>query len=231
MSIGDSQNIFSRLKKYTVNWFGDVPLLLDSLYDGFAASYNYLYELIGYVRQQLRIKTATDDNLDLIAEDFFGDWLKRFSKEPDNAFRNRILLNLLREKATREAMRNVLFLLTGIEPTIIEPWRGQDNGYYDVPSTLAYDTVGHYGCMTCPYEAFIIVYRKLINGAANFGAYDQVFWGYDVVPPPDMLVKNGYVDSSLYDSYITNRDIYFAVESTRPNSTKIWVMIIDLEVG
>ena len=231
MATGDAQNIFSRLKHYTVNWFGTESPLLDCIYDGFAASYSFIYYVIDYVKKQTRIKTETDANLDLIAKDFFGDWLKRYPKESDNSFRNRILMNLLREKATREGMRKILFLLTGIEPIIIEPWRGQDCGYYNVPSTLAYDTVGRYGSNLFAYQAFIIVFRKIVNGASNYGAYNQVYWGYNVVPPPKMLVKNGYVSPTMWDSYVTDRDIYFAIKTTRMNSTRIWVMIIDKEVA
>lgn len=231
MAISDSKNIFARLKKYTVDWFGTDSPLLDCIYDGFAAGFSYINDLIVYVKKQLRIKTATDTNLDLISQDFFGGLLPRNKGESDERYRSRILINLLRERATREGMRKIIFFLTGINPIIIEPWRGADCGYYNVPSKLAYDTVGRYGSNNFPYQAFIIVFRKLVNGAARFGAYNQVYWGYNVIPPPKMRVKNGYVSDSMWDSYVTAHDIYFAVRTTRMNSTKIWVKIVDLEVA
>jgi len=232
MAIGDFDDIILRFNAYLVDWFGDEPPLVDSIIEGYAAIWAFLYAAYDYVKKQTRIKTATDDNLDAISKDFFGPELPRKGDEGDEHYRKRILVNLLRERATREGMRKVLFLLTGFEPIIIEPYRPQDMGVYNDPRTLGYNIAGRYGGGNLKYQAFIIVFRPFFNGLAKFGGLNVPNHGYNVVQSSTTSnpVINAYGAASLLDDYITNADIYHAVEVTRMNSTKIWVSIVEKEV-
>jgi hypothetical protein len=131
MSTGDTADIFSRLKRLLpVGWFGDANPVLDAALWGCATAQAWAYTLYLYAKNQTRIKTATDGWLDLISLDFFGNGLMRYANQVDPNFRNRILINLFRERTTRPAMERILFDLTGRAPIIIEPGRPADVGSY-----------------------------------------------------------------------------------------------------
>ena len=233
MAIGDFDDIILRFNAYLVKWFGKDPPLVDSIIEGYAEIMAFLYASYAYVKEPTRIKTATDDNLDAISFDFFGGELPRKGGETDTHYRNRILIYLLREKATREGMRKILLQLTGFEPIIIEPFRPLDTGAYNEPHTLSYNTAGVYSSMNFAYQAFITVFRPLINGLGNFAALNVTNHGYNVVQSPTKTnpVLNAYGSLALMEGYVTNADIYNAVETTRMNSTRIWVEIVDKEVA
>lgn len=233
MAIGDFDDIILRFNAYLVDWFGDAPPLVDSIIEGYADIMAFLYASYAYVKKQTRIKTATDTNLDAISIDFFGGALPRKGGESDDHYRTRILWNLLREKATREGMRSILKLLTGFEPIIIEPSRPLDMGAYNEPHTLGYNVAGHYSLVNRKYQAYIIVFRPFINGMVNFAGLNVTDHGYNVVQSPTEInpVLNAYGAISLMDGYVSDEDIYNAVETTRMNSTRIWVKIIDKEVA
>ena len=232
MAIGDFDDIILRFNAYLVDWFGDAPPLVDSIIEGYANIWAFLYASYIYVKKQTRIKTATDDNLDKISQDFFGGELPRKGNESDTHYRNRILVNLLRERATREGMRSILKIITGFEPIIIEPFRPLDTGAYNEPHTLGYNVAGRYSSMNYAYQAFIIVFRPFINGLGKFGALGVTNHGYNVVqsPTPANPIINAYGSLALLDDYVTDADIYHIVEVTRMNSTRIWVKIIEKEV-
>lgn len=232
MAIGDFDDITLRFNEYLVGWFGDSPPVVDSIIEGYAEVWAWFYVQYIYLKNQTRIKTATDVYLDLISIDFFGTELPRKHEESDGNFRIRILLNLFRERATREGMRKVLFDLTGFEPIIIEPYRPQDTGAYNVASTMGYNIAGRYSGAGLQYQAFIIVFRPILNGAGNFAALNVTNNGYNVVQSPtkenpDLIA---YCSKSLLESYVTNADIYHAVAITRMNSTRIWVKIEDKDI-
>lgn len=131
MSTGDTADIFSRLKRLLpVGWFGDNNPVLDAVLWGCATAQAWAYTLYLYAKDQTRIKTATDGWLDLISLDFFGNGLIRYANQADASFRNRILINIFRERTTRPAMEKILFDLTGRAPIIIEPARPADVGAY-----------------------------------------------------------------------------------------------------
>src|SRR5947207_74321 len=131
MAVGDQQNMLQRLKALIpATWFGDTSPLLDALLNGLAKAASFSYSLILYATLQTRIKTATDGWLDMISADFFGSSLPRKANQSDASFRNRIVINLFRERATRNAVVKVLTDLTGRAPIIIEPQRPADTGAY-----------------------------------------------------------------------------------------------------
>ncbi|WP_435607731.1 phage head spike fiber domain-containing protein [Pseudomonas knackmussii] len=131
MATGDQQNMFDRLVGLLpAGWFGDSNPIRDALLWGYAQALAWAYTLYLYAKAQARIKTATDGWLDLIALDFFGNNLLRNSNQADSSYRNRILINIFRERATRHAVEQVLLDLTGRMPKIIEPARPADVGAY-----------------------------------------------------------------------------------------------------
>lgn len=131
MATGDQDDMLGRLKRLLpAGWFGDSNPILDALLWGYAQSLAWAYTLYLYAQAQTRIKTATDNWLDLIALDFFGNNLVRGASQGDTSYRSSILINLFRERTTRPAMEQVLLDLTGRAPIIIEPARPADVGGY-----------------------------------------------------------------------------------------------------
>ncbi|MDQ0124714.1 hypothetical protein J2W17_003668 [Pseudomonas lini] len=163
MSTGDNTDMFGRLKNLLpAGWFGDNNPIRDALLWGYANALAWGYTLYLYAKDQTRIKSATDGWLDLIGLDFFGDNLIRYASQTDASYRNRILVNIFRERTTRHAMEQVLYDLTGRWPVIVEPARPAD--------------VGSYGAAVAVSRASTATYRDL-NGRiktaeANAPRYD-----------------------------------------------------------
>lgn len=139
MAIGDQQDIYGRLRGYLPHWFGDAAQspVLNGLLQGLAYAGAYVYSLYAYAKLQARILTATDGWLDMIAADFFGATIQRKANQTDASFRGTIILNLFRERATRNGMIKVLQDLTGRTPKIIEPTRPADTGAYGGTDSIA----------------------------------------------------------------------------------------------
>src|SRR5690348_16052335 len=112
MATGDQADLLSRLNAVLPPWFGsDITPILTGLLNAYAWAGSQIYSESAYVQLQMRISTATDINLDQIATDFFGvTGLPRDTNEGDISYRNRILANLLLERATRRGMIKVLTL-------------------------------------------------------------------------------------------------------------------------
>ena len=154
---GDQEDQARRIRDLIPSWFADSNPLLDAILWGWGKAKAHVYALIMYVRLQMRVQTATDGNLDMIAADFFGDELQRYPGQSDDDYRVRIMASLLRERNTRAGIRKILLDLTGNEPIIVEPWRPADTGGYGV--ACGYGVAGAYGSMRLPYQAFITVER------------------------------------------------------------------------
>jgi hypothetical protein len=138
-TLGSSNDILGRLKSVLPPWFGTNTPILDALLSGPSNVFSGIHSLIQYAMAQTRIATATDRWLDLIGRDFFAFDFQRRRQEPDAAYRARILKEILRSRATRAAISNALFDLTGIAPSIFEPARVHDTGALGVlsPSSFA----------------------------------------------------------------------------------------------
>lgn len=63
---------------------------LDALLIGLAYGLNVCYEELEYVPPQIYLQTATGGNLDLLAEDYFGQSLQRSTNQADNSFRRQV---------------------------------------------------------------------------------------------------------------------------------------------
>jgi len=155
-----NSNIIYRLQRWLPSgWFPTIiGTRIFATLAGFSAALSNVLAQINYTKLQTRIKTATDGFLDMISWDYFGPTLPRLTNEQDNAFRIRILQNLLRARATRGAMITALTQLTGIPPRIFEPYRVQDTGVYGGPF-IGYNVAGGYSNQGIgPYQAFITAY-------------------------------------------------------------------------
>lgn len=230
MSFIDFTNILNRLKKYLpLKWFGDTAPVKDSILEGFAQNANTNYVQYLYSIFQTRIKTSTDIFLDYAAQDFYGKYLKRRSGESDDTFRQRILINLFRERATRNGMISLLTYITGVAPIIFEPWRDVWGGYGISKGRFAYGVKGGmWGSISYPYQAFIIVFRNKAASTAYIGGLDHPYLGYGVksgtttVAGP--LPWNAYGWSR---ALISDNDILEAISYEKPIGTRMWVRIIN----
>ena len=109
MSVGDQSDMLSRLKSLLpFGWFGDNNPIRDALLWGYAEALSWGFTLYLYAKAQTRIKTATDGWLDIIGLDFFGNSLIRYAGQLDASYRNRILINIFRERATRQDRKSVV---------------------------------------------------------------------------------------------------------------------------
>jgi hypothetical protein len=228
MAVGDQTDIYNRLITQLPDWFGtDHPELTALLqaYIGYSDNpdlittmfFHYNNQYL-YAQKQLRIQTATDINLDLISQDYLGSTLPRKTNENDDSYRKRILANVVQERATRQAMYNMLLDLTGFPPVIIEPWSGRDHGYYRQPATLAYRARGGYGSGSYPYQAWIYVYLSAFQGMASYPGYRTTLSGY--------RARGWYGGKSLQTAFVTESDVLQAIERTKVLGTRMHVKIL-----
>jgi hypothetical protein len=218
MSTGDQNDMLGRLQALVPRgWFGDAPPILTALLKGFAAIFANVYTVLSYARLQLRIATATDGWLDVVSADFFGTTLPRKTGESDTAFRNRITINLFRERATRKAVVQVLTTLTGQAPLIIEPRRPADTGGYGV--ACGYGVAGAYGSLVHQYQAFITAYRPTTGGIPFVAGYGSSPSGYSTAS------RGEYASLVDVQGGVTDADIYAAIASVIPAGTIAWVSI------
>lgn len=217
---GDKSDMLARIKALLPPWFADSNPVLDALLSGPAVVLAWIYTLYSYAKLQTRILTATDGWLDLIAQDFFGNAIQRKANQSDTSFRNWILINLFRERATRNAIIKVLTQITGRTPIVYEPLRLADNGAYGAPFT-GYGVAGAYGSMLLPFQTFVTAYRPSSAGIPLVAGYGVPTGGYS--QPSRAEYAN--LASSL--SVASDNDIYAAIDSTKPAGTIAWVKILN----
>jgi hypothetical protein len=212
------QSNISGYFKYLIppGWFASKHK--DAMLMGVSNVFAFLFGLFNYLRPQTRITTATDGFLDLIANDFFGRSITRQTGQTDAAFRTVIIANILRERATRNAVIKVLQQLTGRTPLIYEPARPADTGAYHVPTT-GYGVNGCYGSILLPFQAFVTAYHKLGTGIPNVMGYGGTVGGYGVASQIE------YASMSMIQGFLTDAAIYAAVDSVRPAGSILWVRI------
>ena len=217
MSIGDQSDMLSRLKRLVpAGWFGDINPVRDALLWGYAQALAWGYSLYLYAQAQTRIKTATDGWLDLIGLDFFGSNLVRYTSQADSSYRNRILINIFRERATRRGMDQVLFDLTGRRPLIIEPSKPDDCGCLGV--SLGLGVAGPIGSTICAYQAFVTAYRPTGGGAGNWPGIKTNWFG---LGQTSALIPQAQLFSDVSDA-----DIIAAIEATKAFGTTVWYRIV-----
>jgi hypothetical protein len=223
---GDQQDVISRLKAVLpVRWFADVSPVLDGLLAGLSWAWSWALALLAYARLQTRIATATDVWLDMIAQDFFGHRIVRRPGQQDDAFRRRVLLELVRERGTRAGVAQVLSDLTGRAPIIFEPARTTDTGAYgslltDAPSGggLAYGAAGGWGSLALPFQAFVTAFRPLGSGIAGVIGWGSTQAGYGAGPVE-------YASLDMLAGAVTDADIYASIADVMPVSAIAWTAI------
>jgi len=220
MATGDQADIFARLKALMPRgWFGDNSPLLDAILQGCANALAAVYLAYSYLLLQTRIQTSSDGWLDLSAADHFGEQgLPRKVSEADASYRNRILVNIIRERGTRNAVTKVLTDLTGRAPTIVEPQRPSDTGAYGGPM-IGYGSAGAYGSMSLNYQAFVTAYRPIGSGIPYVAGYGCSTGGYSQASQAE------YAPYASMQNSVSDADIYAAIDSVRPAGTIIWTRI------
>jgi hypothetical protein len=218
MATGDQNDQQNRLLSIIPPWFGDSFPLLSAILNAFAGVQAFLYDLITFARMQTRIATASGGWLDLIAYDFFGAGLVRGINQSDASFRNAILINLFRERGTRNAIVKVVTDLTGTAPIIFEPSRIQDTGGYGAP-VMGYGVAGRYGSFALPYQAFITAFRPANSGIPNVAGYGIPTGAYRTPSRAE------YASLDMISGQVADADIFAAIDAVKPVGTIMWVRI------
>jgi hypothetical protein len=219
MAIGDQSDVQARLQSaLPKQWFPSDGTVAGAILGALATAWAWAYSLYAYVRLQSRILTASDGWLDVIAGDFFGTSIVRAAYQTDASFRAKIIANLLRERATRKSITQVLTALTGRAPTIVESQRPADCGAYGAPNS-GYGSAGAYGSMLIPYQAFVTAFRPLTSGAPYIAGYGSPSSGYGVASRGD------YVSLASIVGSVSDADIYAAVDAVKPAATTLWTRI------
>lgn len=235
--VGDQADLFKRIKGVIPPWFSGVDPYLDSLIQGLAYTGSFVYSLYAYAKLQTRIKSATDGWLDMISADFFGSALPRKDNQSDTSFRNRIIVNLFRERATRNGIVRVLQDLTGRTPKIFEPLNIADTGAYSAPSS-GYGLAGGYGSLLLAFQGFVTAFRPIGTGVPNVAGYGARLagtgypFGGGFIPEPATPAPGGYgagqieyASLSMMLQVVTDAEIYDAIDSVHPEGTIVWTNI------
>lgn len=224
---GDLLDVVSRLRTVLPKrWFSDDSPNLSALLKSIATPWAWLYQSISYVICQTRLATATDDWLDLISHDYFGDILPRDSGESDSSYRPRIQRALLRESATRSAISSGLNTLVGSQPMIFEPANCMDTGSYGAfqdrsnlnGTGLAYGQAGGWGSLEIPLQFFVTVNRPPTPGISMLAGYGTPNAGYGEG-------TIGYVDLSVLPGQVTDLDIQTTLCRLLPVNAIAWLRI------
>lgn len=217
MATGDLQNCIQRFLDWLPQgWTGSDAPVINALATGFGTNASFLYSLFTYSQLQMRVQTATGDNLDAIANDFFGDTLLRNVGESDALYRERIQAFMVPLSATREAMIVRLQLLTGYAPRVFEPRR--NGSYLGVNTYVNQDW--RLGSRSYPFTVFIEVYRK--------SQLDPKVY-MSLRTPRGYLGKTSYLGSrSLEPKSVSTQNIFDLVNRTRAAGVVTYVAIVDL---
>lgn len=224
---GDLTDIVSRLQSVLPKrWFAEQSPNLNALLACIATPWVWLYSLLLYVISQTRLHTASDEWLDLIAVDYFGQTLKRRSGEADSSYRSRISANLLRQAATRSAVSSGLENLVGSVPFIFEPANCADTGAYaaftaspQMPGTgLAYGRAGGWGSLQLPLQFFVTATRPPTPGVGELAGYGTSNGGFGAG-------EISYIDISLLPGYVTDQAIQSELCRLLPINATAWLRI------
>jgi hypothetical protein len=222
---GDQTDFQNRLMAVLPgSWFPDTTPILNALLRGLAGAWSPIYTMLQYVRSQARISSASDTWLDVVAWDYFGRRLKRRPSESDQGLRDRIMLEMFRERATRLGLRSVLQDLTGRSPIIFEPARSTDTGGYasldGQGGGIAYCAAGGWGNLNLPFQCFITAYRPVGTGIGLVAGWGCADGGYGVGSVE-------YASLDMVSTQVTDADICYATTAVLPIGTIGWIQIID----
>lgn len=211
---------FQRLKQLIpASWFGGVTPILDAVLTGIGAALDNFAGLSAYVKLQMRIATATDGFLDLIAGDFFGESLTRNANESDASFRARMLAGLFSPTVTRRAILRQLLTLTGRAATIFEPANPGDTGAYGI--ACGYGVAGGYGSLAMPAQFFVYPRRPLSSGIPYVGGYGSSVGAYSTPS------QSEYANPSMTQQGVTDAAIYALIARIKAAGVTAWVQILN----
>lgn len=222
--IGSAANILDRVKALLPNrWFSWVAPYRDAIIGGIAGSAAWSFTLIGYARAQTRLATAYGIWLDILCFDFLGGVLTRSGLQDDN-FRTLIRATILQERVTRAGMMAVVTRVTGIAPSVFEPWNTGDTGAYGnkAAGVIAGGQFGYgvgqggYGNMNLPGQSLMQVHRTTPSGVPNVDGYTGTLGGYG-----GGAIE--YVGSSSALEGVTDALIYQVINITKPTGSIVWV--------
>lgn len=208
MATGDVADIRTRLRLLLPPWFpaqGSAPVI-DGVLTGIATLLSSSYSLVQYARQQSRVLTATGAWLDLIAWDYFGSRFQRRATELDASFGPRIATELIRPRQTRAAIVKMMVDTTGFQPSIVEPWNGQDLGGFDL-GTLAFDAAGGMGNTNQNNQIYVTAFRPISYGLNIVAGFDAGPGGFD-----SALLE--MVDPAQLPSAVADAEILARIQQT-----------------
>lgn len=216
---GDRDDMLARLKSVLPSrWLGEASTTADALLAGLAEGWAWLHGMAATLRAQARIATATGAMLDMIAEDCFGPRLARRRLQGDAAFRAAIRRELLRERATRPALRAVLRDLTGREPRLFEPRRPADTGGWGAGA--GYSAAGGWGSLALPYQIFVTARRPQGSGIAGLNGWAGGLGGWGGG-------RIAWASLAQLEGQVTDADIAAATAATLPQGAVAWLRIED----
>ncbi len=222
---GDQQDILYRLKQVLpLRWFPDDTPVLDTLLNGVAWAWAWVYDLLQFVRSQSRISTAEGAWLDLIAVDYFGPRVTRRIGESDSAYSLRIRRELIRERGTRRAIISALTDQTGRLPIIFEPANSLDTGGYGSINGsfhgAAYGMAGGWGNLSLPFQCFVTAFRPASVGIGSVSGWGAGGGGYG-------QGAEEYASLAMMQGQVTDADICSAITDVLPIGAIAWVRISD----
>lgn len=225
MAIGDMPDMLARLKAVLpAVWFKNQTPVKDALLAAPAWMFAKTYALLGYVRQQGRVASASDVFLDIAAQDYTGTRVVRRLQETDGSLRTRLQAALLPNAATRGALGTQLMQLTGNVPVVFEPSQPMDTGAYGYGG-LGYNAAGGYGSVSLPFQAFVRVKRPVSQGVPNWGGYNGAASKPAYAPGGYGVGLFAYSDIAQAFDGVTDAEIYQAVSALQPAGSTAWTQI------
>lgn len=200
-------------------WFSLGARIKNAIVGGISDAASWSYSWITYVRQQLRVVSATGPWLDVVAFDYFNSYIMRKQGQSDAIFRSIIQKELIRERVTRPGMVQAITDLTGRTPIIFEPALNGDAGSWDC-GAVAWDSgVGAWGDTILPSQSFLTVFRPGLQGIPEVGGWDSGFAAYDVGG------QSAWVDQGQVIGAVTDEDIYRTINLTKPTGSVVWTQL------
>lgn len=185
------------------SWFGSGSTpVVTALLAGLGTPITWALNTYNFVLAQTRLATSSGIFVDLFALDFLGTRLPRRTGEADATYQGRITAEILRPRATRAAISQVVSDLVGTPPVLFEPWNPGDCGAYDVG--------------TCAYAGTLI--------APAIAGYDTPLGGYDVggaafIAPQPPNAYGGFAGAGCYGSYELPNQVFIKIK--RPVNTGV----------
>lgn len=232
MATGDNADMLARVRSLLPPWFpdqGEAPAI-DAVLTGIAALAAFAYSLLQYAITQSRIATAEGGWLDLIAWDYLGARFLRQKPESDEAFRLRILAELLRARLTRAGIAKAIEDVTGTVPRIIEAWSPADNGiwdssvgrglcFYDIDSPAHAFRWSDTG-LKCAFFVEVVLPPGVSLGVNAAPAFDKWTMAYDAF--------GAFIDLTPVP---TGQRVYDAINASRAAGVTVWVKFVPAQTN